>query len=111
MRGRVITALALGAAALGACASGPSGDQPAWFTEREGSVARTFPSLQSVPRDNNANTDPAYWAEVQEELLAAGAQVRSNPRSQPATAEDDPALFLEEARREIEQARLAHEPN
>lgn len=111
MRGRLF-ASAMVCTALGACASAQAaGDAPTWFAEREGALQEGFPSLQSVPRTHDANTDPAYWEDVQEDLVAAGAEVRANPRSQPATAAEDPNLFLEEARRLLEQARLAHEPN
>lgn len=109
MRGQLITAALLGASILGACASSGSGEEPAWFAEREAGLQQSFPSLRDVPRTTSANTDAAYWAGVEQDLAAAGAEMRNNPRSQPATAADDPNIFLEEARRELERARLAHE--
>lgn len=111
MRGHLIVAALVGASALGACASTGSSQEPAWFSEREQSVPNTFPSLRDVPSATNANTDAAYWARLQADLTAAGAEVRNNPRSQPATAADDPNLFLEQARADLERARLAHEHN
>jgi hypothetical protein len=37
--------------------------------------------------------------------------VKSHPRAQPGANQEDPAAFIEEARRDLEQARAAHEPN
>lgn len=111
MRGHLIVAALFGASALGACASSGSTQTPAWFSERERSVPNTFPSLRDVPSGTNANIDAAYWARLQAELTAVGAEVRSNPRSQPVTAADDPNVFLEQTRADLERARLAHEHN
>ena len=111
MRAQLIAAALLGASALGACASSGAGEEPAWFSEREASVPNTFPSLRDVPRETNANTDAAYWARLQAELTDVRAEMRNNPRSQPATAADDPNIFLEQARADLERARLAHEHN
>ncbi len=94
---------------LGACAS--AGETPAWLAEREAAAPDSFPDLQSVPRTSDANTDAAYWERLQAELSAAGREVRANPRSTPATPEQDPSVFLEDARRELEETRLSHEPN
>lgn len=111
MRGLLIAAALFAASAVTACASPQTGEEPAWFAQREAATENTYPSLQSVPRDTDANLDAAYWAQLQQDMVAAGAAVRSNPRAQPATAAEDPNAFLEEARRELEQARLAHEPH
>ncbi len=92
--------------ALGGCVS--AAESPAWLAEREAQLQNSYPELTDVPRMSDANTDPAYWAQAQAELLAAGAAVRASPRSQPVTAADDPQAFLDEARREIEEARQSH---
>lgn len=96
---RIGVTILCGAALLASCASAT------------GSEDSEFPSLRDVPATSIANTDATYWAAVEAEMLAAGAAVRSNPRAQPVTAEEDPALFLEQAREELERARQAHEPN
>lgn len=112
MRGFAMVASVLAAIALVGCASASEAEQqPGWYAEQEAQLEDTFPSLQSVPRESDANTDAAYWARVQADLSAAGLAVRANPRSQPVTAADDPQLFLDEARREIEETRQSHEPN
>ncbi len=76
-------------------------------TEAEGG----FPALTSVPRDTDAITDPRYWARVEADVLAAGEALRANPRAEPATAQQNPALFLDEAREDLEETRQSHEPN
>jgi hypothetical protein len=88
---------------LAGCASAP--ETPDWAD------ADGFPSLRDVPRESRVNTDASYWAAVQTDLTLAGQEVRSHPRSEPASATQSPEEFLAEARRELEQARLAHEPN
>jgi hypothetical protein len=89
------------------CAS--AGEQSRdWMAEREAAVGADYPNLRDVPTTNDANTDSAYWAALERELLAAGQAVRDNPRSAPATAADDPQLFLDEAQRTLEAARDAH---
>ena len=88
----VATTLTLG---LAGCASSDAG----------------FPSLREVPRDTIANTDAAHWAAVEADMKAAGQEVRSNPRSAPASATQSPAEFLDEAREDLDEARQSHEPN
>ena len=70
-----------------------------------------FPSLREAPRDTIANTDAAHWAAVEAEVTAAGQEVRSNPRSAPASATQSPGEFLDEAREDLDEARQSHEPN
>lgn len=94
---------------VSSCAS--AGPLPADIAAQAEAIPDTYPALTDVPRTSDANTDAAYWAQVQAELVATGQTVRANPRAQPVTAADDPQLFLEEARRDIEEARLSHEPN
>jgi hypothetical protein len=108
MRAAIVAAtLALG---LTGCASS-DGQAPAWFAERSAEDDSSFPSLREVPRGTIANTDAAYWEAVEADLKAAGQEVRSNPRSAPASATESPAEFLEEAREDLDEARQSHEPN
>ncbi|MGQ0534039.1 MAG: hypothetical protein ACT4OF_15310 [Caulobacteraceae bacterium] len=102
---RALVVLAL-AAGLGACVNTPAGETPEW-ADTEG-----FPSLHDVPSGgSSATTDPAHWRAVEADLLAARQQVQANPRLQntPAPVED-PQAFIEDARREIEETRNAHNP-
>ena len=105
--------LALAAAtlviALAGCAS--SDNAPAWFNERSAEEDSSYPSLREVPRGTIANTDAAHWAAVEADLTSAGQAVKAHPRAQPATEAEDPAAFLDEARRDLEEARQSHEPN
>ncbi|HYD85910.1 MAG TPA: hypothetical protein VEA80_00400 [Vitreimonas sp.] len=71
----------------------------------------SYPSLRDVPTGTDANTDPAHWAELEAELLAAREALQSHPRAAPASATESPAEFLDEAREDIEEARQSHEPN
>jgi hypothetical protein len=106
---RLATAAATLMIGLAGCAS--SADAPAWFSERSAEEDSSYPSLREVPRGTIANTDPAHWAAVEADLTNAGQAVKAHPRAQPATAAEDPAAFLEEARRDLEAARQAHDPN
>lgn len=106
-RTKVIIAVGV-AIGLGACASTPS-TQPAWYTEREATIESGYPSLQSVPRTNIANTDAAHWQAVQNEVLAAGQALKNNPRAEPATPDQDPAAFLQDAQQALEATRQSHE--
>ena len=105
-RRRALAGLVL-AGSLAACVSAPE-DAPAWFHEREANVASTYPSLRDVPRRTEANTDPAHWEAVRQQVLAAAAEMRASPRAEPASPDQDPALFVDEARRALEAARDAH---
>lgn len=96
--------------ALGACTQSNAGQQPAWMAERSEEDPRGYPNLREVPRTTIANTDVAHWSEAQSELAAAAAALRSNPRGQ-YVAPEDPALFVEQARTDLEAARQSHEPN
>jgi hypothetical protein len=102
MRATILSAALLTLTA--ACASaGEPGDQAS-----RGDAS--YPSLRDVPQTHDANTDADHWAALERELLAAGQEVRSNPRAQPAAEAESPADFLAEAQRELEQARDAHTP-
>jgi hypothetical protein len=95
------------ALAVGACVSSPEGATPDWAD------AGGYPSLRDVPAGGtSATTDPAHWQAVEAEMLAARQQVQANPRSQDTAAApvEDPNAFIEEARREIEETRNAHNP-
>jgi hypothetical protein len=88
------------------CASSPA-NAPDWYRQRERTIEHGYPSLHDVPRTVNLTLDPAHWADVQADLDAAKAEVRSDPRS-VWTPPDDPNVFLNEARAELERTRLAH---
>lgn len=102
-------AIASLAAMLGACVSPPP-NAPEWFTTPEGAPDRGFPDLHDVPRGTIANTDAAYWAQQEAELLAAGAAMKANPRAAPASEVEDAGGFIERAREELEAARESHTP-
>lgn len=95
------------AASLAACVSAPS-DAPGWFQERDAAEAGSYPSLRDVPRRTDANTNAAHWEAVEQDVMAAAAEMRASPRVEPATAAQDPAAFVDEARRDLETARDAH---
>jgi hypothetical protein len=104
MRGAlVLTALAI---ALGGCVNTPGGEPPEWAN------AEGYPSLREVPEGGtSATTSGAHWRSVEAELLAARAAAEANPRAQaPATADEDPQAFLDQARRELEATRASHNP-
>lgn len=108
---RIIAASAFVAAmalSLGGCVSS-SGQEPAWFAERVAEESDSYPDLREVPRTTIANTDQAHWAQVESDLMAAAAELRSNPRAQ-YTPPEDPAAFAEQARRDLDATRRAHEP-
>jgi hypothetical protein len=110
MRAASLAAALIGVSGLAGCVSS-SGEAPAWFSERQAIEEGGYPSLRDVPRTTIANTDSEHWDAVAADLLAAGAAVKSHPRAQPSANQEDPAAFIEEARRDLEQARAAHEPN
>ena len=109
MRGTIALVALAGLIGLGGCINS-SVEAPEWFSERSAENDSSYPSLHSVPRTNDANTAPAYWAGVQEDLVAAGAAVKNNARAAPATEAETPAEFLEDARQDLEEARQSHEP-
>ncbi len=108
MRAAIVTAALIGVLGAAGCAS--SGEAPEWFAERSAENDSGYPSLRDVPRTTTANTNAAHWAAVEADLEAAGAAVKANPRSQPATVAEDPNAFLNEAREELDETRQAHEP-
>ena len=103
---RVLAVLA-GCVTVVGCASTPA-NTPDWFRQREATIESGYPDLHSVPHTVNLTLNPAHWAEVQADLDAAKAEVRADPRSLWTPAED-PTVFLNEARAELERTRLAHE--
>ena len=105
MRAFIVVASLL--AAVAGCVGSSGGQTPG---DQQGADLG-FPSLREVPRDTIANTDAAHWAQVQAEVLAAGAAMRASPRAQPTADAETPADFVEGARRDLEQARQAHEPS
>lgn len=108
MRATLLVATFLAAAA--GCVGASGGQTPPGAGDRSGAAAEGYPSLRSVPRGADANTDPAYWARAEAELKAAGEAMRAHPRAQALVA-PDPADFLEQARRDLEESRGAHQPN
>jgi hypothetical protein len=109
MRGTIALAALAGLVGLGGCIN-TSVETPAWFSERSAENDSSYPSLRSVPRTNDANTNAAYWAGVEAEVVAAGNEVKNNPRSEPASQAETPAEFLEEAREDLEETRQSHTP-
>jgi len=94
---------------MAGCVSAPE-QAPAWYAEREAQLEDGYPSLREVPRSSSANTNPRHWDQVEAELIAAGQQVKTNPRAAPASQTESPQAFIDEARRELEETRQAHEP-
>ncbi len=99
-------AVLVGLVALSGCVS-PSGEAPAWFNEAQADAEGGFPSLSDVPRTTIANTDPAHWAGVEAELMAARDALKNHPRAEPAPPQDADE-FVEEAREVLEESRQAH---
>lgn len=99
-------AVLAGLLALSGCASS-SGEAPAWIDERAAEAEGGYPSLRDVPRTTTANTNAAYWARVEADLMRAKEQLQSNPRAEPAPPQgtDD---FVNQAREELEESRDAH---
>jgi hypothetical protein len=109
MRAKVILAALFSAsAAIAGCAGTPA-DAPAWYVESADARDGGYPSLHEVGRTTIATTDPAHWAGVEAELLAAGAALKSHPRAEPP-GPTAPEAFIEAAREDLERARASHEP-
>jgi hypothetical protein len=108
MRGTIAMAAVIGLLSLGGCIN-TSGEVPAWFEQRSAENDSSYPTLRSVPRTSQANVDPAYWAAVEHDVVAAGAALKAHPRAEPAPAED-PTGFVEEAQEALEETRQSHEP-
>ena len=109
MRGMFAFAALIGLISLGGCISS-SGEVPEWFEQRSAANDSSYPSLRDVPRSTTANTDADHWEAVEQDLIAAGEAVKANPRAQPAAQAQDPAVFVEQARQELEETRQSHEP-
>ena len=99
-------AVVVGLLALSGCVTG-SGEAPAWFSEAQADAEGGYPSLRDVPRTTTANTDPAHWARVDAELMAAREALKGNPRAEPAPPQGADE-FVNQAREELEQSRQAH---
>jgi hypothetical protein len=106
MRAAILVASLL--TGVAGCAS--AGETPDWLAERAAAADEACPSLRDVPRTHDANVDPAHWAAVQRDLIAAGQAVKNSPRAAPASATEAPEQFLEEARRDLEETRQSHTP-
>jgi len=110
-RALVIRALsafvALGA--FSACASEPVAAPPEWFTQDAAALeAQGDPDIRSIPKGTDANTDPAHWAAVAQDLAAAQALLAQSPP--PAGAADAAAdqAFEDSARAALEATRSAY---
>lgn len=101
---RAVLVMAL-TATLAACASAPAGEEPAWAEQSQG-----YPSLREVPTGSSATLDAAHWQAIEQELLAARAQAQAHPRAQAPAATEDPAAFVDEARRDLAVTRDSHAP-
>ena len=99
-------AVLAGLLALSGCISS-SGAASSWIDERAAEAEGGYPSLRDVPRGTTANTDPAYWARVEADLMQAKAELESNPRNEPAPAQGTDE-FVNQAREELEESRDAH---
>jgi hypothetical protein len=99
-------AVLAGLLALSGCVSS-SGEAPAWIDERAAEAEGGYPSLRDVPRTTTANTNAAYWARVEADLLQAKEELQSNPRSEPAPPQGTDE-FVNQAREELEESRDAH---
>lgn len=81
---RAICSVLAVAAALSACASAPETETPAWFQERQAELdAQGAPPLQGIPRGTEAQTDPAYWNSLDQDLAAVEAAMKAHPRATP----------------------------
>ncbi len=99
-------AVLAGLFALGGCISS-SGQAPDWFNEAQAEAEGGYPSLRDVPQRTTANTNPAYWARVEADLVRAREELKNNPRAEPAPPANSDA-FVEEAREVLEESRQAH---
>ena len=107
MSGRKL-GMALGlAAALGACAGGAPKNAPDWYRQAMHEEAHSYPRLRDVPRTTDANTNVAYWAQVQADVLSARQAMLANPRSQWTPPENADA-FNNDARAAIDATRDQH---
>lgn len=103
---RMAVAVLAGLMALGGCVSSSS-EAPAWFNEAQAEAEGGYPNLRDVPRTTTANTNAAYWANVEANMLRAREQLQNNPRSEPAPP-GTPDAFIDEARQVLEESRQAH---
>jgi hypothetical protein len=97
------TAVAVLAGLMTLCGCASSAEPPAG-TQAE---AEGFPSLRDVPRTTTANTNAAYWANVERNLVRAREEMQANPRAEPAPPAGSDE-FVEQARQELEESRQAH---
>jgi len=96
---------------LGGCVS--TSETPEWFADRAAENDSSYPSLRSVPREHQADTDSRRWAAIARDLRRQRSIMEANERSQPAPADaaTQAEAFVEEAQRDIEETRQSHEPN
>jgi hypothetical protein len=103
------TLLLGGLAGLVACASAEPVDPAApSLPLMSQPMAQGYPDLRSVPQNHIANTDAYHWAEVQNDVLTAVADLRDHPRATYGAPPEDPAIFLEEAREDLTETRDSH---
>lgn len=106
---RRLLGVALFLGALGACASAEPVDPAApSLPLMSQPTAQGYPDLRSVPQTHEANTDPSHWSEVQRDVLAGVADLRDNPRAVYGAPPEDPAVFLDEARQDLQETRDSH---
>lgn len=109
MRGTIVLGALAGLLGLGGCISSTA-ETPEWFSQRSAEADSSYPTLRSVPREIIANTDAAHWRAVERDVVAAGEAMKANPRAQAAGPTEDPSVFLEQAREDLEETRQSHEP-
>lgn len=102
---RVLSLLAAFAVATAAAACAGSGAMPREFRAQVRALDRQgTPSLAQIPHGADANRDPAHWAAVKAEVVAAEARMRASPRTAPLERNDS-ADFEAAARDKIDQTR------
>jgi hypothetical protein len=95
------------AVTLAACAGGAPKNAPDWYLQAMHQEAHSYPRLRDVPRTSDANTNAAYWAGVEADVLAARQAMLANPRSQ-WTPPEDATQFNNDARAAIDASRDQH---
>ncbi|MGE0595209.1 MAG: hypothetical protein AB7P07_02505 [Hyphomonadaceae bacterium] len=106
MKLSVLVASAALSLAAAACAN--TENTPEWALEGAAGSAPGYPDFSAVPTAIDANTNPAYWSGVENELMAARAELQANPRAEYGPPPEDPAEFLAEAREDLEATRDSH---
>jgi hypothetical protein len=96
-----------GLASLGACAYAETSAGAAGTIESP-APARGYPDLRSVPQTHLANTDQTHWNAVATDVLGAATAMRANDRASFGEPAEDPAIFLDEARKDLTETRDSH---